>query len=470
MHLKEQIHSMKILTTLFIIFSTFLITAQTITGNVKDNEGTPITYAKVIDIDNKLLAFSDSMGFFSFDAAKVSGFGVAYFGFETEWFIVDRIQNNHVDIVLEFPVLDLEAVVVTSERDKRALDFESVNILDYRPFGDLILTLKKYKGAYYIGIDSIGVEGKNYLFSHGKPKSLFEDCLGNMHILTSQDAFQFQLIDDRLEVLAAVPIEEFKVQLQSCVAFFDSKLITEELRYHNQLYQLVYYSGGDVEPKVVYSQIDRVTMAVAEEEYLKLTIIQGRQDYGDQYQADELLLRRDLRRIHNGENPDANLAFLPTSSDSLSGTSSVHDPSGGSDPSGSSGWMDAITNYKLFSYPVDVRSYQVGHYLAVIDFMTDSVTLLDQEGKVASEKAFDGQHKIKEVWQDESNGDLFLHSHDGGTSEIYRLDVFTGQTEYITNLNDIPLSRSRKIHQGWLYFRILQYGYYKVYRRKMVLD
>jgi hypothetical protein len=74
---------------------------------------------------------------------------------------------------------ELSSVDVVESKPENALDIDAVNIIDYFPFESSILTLKKHRNAYYVGIDSIGVEGPKYRFDIDRPKRLFIDCLGS---------------------------------------------------------------------------------------------------------------------------------------------------------------------------------------------------------------------------------------------------------------------------------------------------
>jgi len=148
------------------------------------------------------------------------------------------------------------------------------------------------------------------------------------------------------------------------------------------------------------------------------------------------------------ENPDINAAFMN------SGLSSRR-------------WGQNITNYMLFSYPIDVRSFQVDEYVVVVDFEVDSVSLFNENGTLVQSKPFSVGEDIKEVWQDKYNGGLYLYTRGLGNHKIYSLDILTGQTSYLTSLRDFPFTKSEKVYNGWLYFRMIENGYHGIHRLRL---
>lgn len=436
--------------------------AQDIIGQVLDKKDNKIEFARILDENGKLLTVTDSIGMFRVDLTGKTGFEVAYSGFESRWIAKESIKNGRIKVILDVQYLQLEEITVNNEKYHSALDLNSVNIVDYRPFGDHILTLKKKKNTYYLGIDSIGVEGISVPFTIDRPRSLFEDCLGNVHVVCDHFVYQFYFEDTNLVIFQPMTIEDFETQLEPCRGWFAYGLVTENLSYHNQQYDLTFYERGTGNQKHIYHQIDEVSAEIASEEALRLGITEWYQIYGDSSEYDPLTLRRMVRTIHKGENPDANLQFMKDQQITDTVLPSVF-----RNTHNNSSWDKMMSTYQLYSYPVDVRTMQIGNYLAVVDFLMDSVTVFDNQGELFSSTSFKSEYDIKEVWQDLSTGELYLFANHSGVNELFQLDIFTGETTYIKNLNSIPLSKDRKINDGWLYFKKLVNGYYKVFRMRL---
>lgn len=425
--------------------------SQDVIGQVKDKKGNNIQFARILNEEGKLITVTDSIGLFRVDLTGKTGFEVSYSGFESQWVSKESIKNGRVKIVLDVQLLELDEVTVTNEKYHSALDVNSVNIIDYRPFGNYILTLKRKKDTYYLGIDSVGTEGVSVPFTIDRPRSLYEDCLGNVHVVCDDYVYQFYFQDTNLIVYEPMSIADFEDQLTPCKGWFAYGLAAESLTYNNKQYDLTFYYRGEDSSKVIYHQVDEVAKRIAEEDSLRLAIQNWYSSNGDSSEYDPITLRRMMRKINNGENPDIALAF--TSSQTTLGNPVR--------------WEQLMATYMLHSYPVDVRTVQVGNYLAVVDFFVDSIVVFDQKGEVYSSKGFDSQYDIKDVWQDHGTGELYLYANHGGTNELFHLDIFTGETTYVTNLNMIPLTKTRRINDGWLYFRKLVNGYHKVYRIRL---
>jgi len=51
----------------------------------------------------------------------------------------------------------------------------------------------------------------------------------------------------------------------------------------------------------------------------------------------------------------------------------------------------------FFSYPIDVRSFQVDEYVVVVDFEVDSISLFNENGALVQSKPFSVGEDIKKV-------------------------------------------------------------------------
>ena len=100
-------------------------------------------------------------------------------------------------------------------------------------------------------------------------------------------------------------------------------------------------------------------------------------------QAHILELRRFIRQIYSGENPDVNLDFIKNDTKDARGNPR--------------GWTEVLAQYKLFTYPIDVRSFRVGNNVAVVDFEIDTLSIYSVEGLLMSQRPFkvEGEMRTK---------------------------------------------------------------------------
>ena len=98
--------------------------------------------------------------------------------------------------------------------------------------------------------------------------------------------------------------------------------------------------------------------------------------------------RRKMREIHKGANPDVNLQMMISAAGSHK--------------------VQLAAHYIMFSNPVEVRTFQVGNYMAVVDFLVDTVTVFDRFGKIIVQNKFNRQNKIKDVGISRSVIDILI--------------------------------------------------------------
>ncbi len=109
----------------------------------------------------------------------------------------------------------LPEMLISSNNTQTALDFYSINIIDYRVFGESILSLKKEKGHYYIGIEHDSKTAEVYPLAIKRPRSVFIDCFNNVHILNDNFAYQVY-ISTKVEIVEQVKLEDFKNSIEKC--------------------------------------------------------------------------------------------------------------------------------------------------------------------------------------------------------------------------------------------------------------
>ncbi|MDP4797694.1 MAG: hypothetical protein NWR50_02415 [Crocinitomicaceae bacterium] len=436
-----------LLSAMLFLMSAFSF-SQKISIRVVDPNNIPLEKVLIVDKDKNRIDETNEFGVAVINKSK-DVIGFIKKGYADRWIKISGSDQKEVEIFMDYFYQDLEEVNAEQARPENALSIDAVNIIDYFPFGEYILTLKRFKNTYYIGVDSLGKEGIRHEFLKENPRNLYMDCLGNMHVVCAEMVYQIAFTQEELIIIDEISKDLFNIILEPCVAKFGERYVMKSLTYGNQAYSLALYDKV-TDSVVFYYQIDEVSARVAAEEALKLEFAVRSDVYGDSMQAHILELRRFIRQIYSGENPDVNLDFIKNDTKDARGNPR--------------GWTEVLAQYKLFTYPIDVRSFRVGNNVAVVDFEIDTLSIYSDEGVLMSQRPFKVEGEIKEIWQDISNDNIYLYARSGGNYLIYYLNDVTGETTFLKSTRDIGFAKDYRIHNEYLYYLKVENGFYKIHR------
>jgi len=454
-----------------------------ISGKVQTPQGNGIPGASVLSQNGKILLDSTGQdGSFKVTANLGECIGIDKEGFELKWIQVDE-KVEFYRITLDVAVLEIEEIVITRRNSEEALDLKNVNIIHYQPLDGAILTLKKEKRTYYLGMDSLQREGVSYPLAIDKPTELFFDCFQNAYVLTPDAAHQFVIIDSGLVLYPEIPLKLFNQYIRPCVAKFEDRLVMEELKSLNQEYELKIYN--EQQPRSVYHKMDVYGYQAAYEASVNVGMMVDPND-GDTL-VDPVYLRRQQRRDVYGrhdtgeefararidqreaekivENEAAATFYSPDSVITVNQRS----PQFGSQDAwkSSKGWAQSMASYQLFTQPIDVKTFQIGKFVAIVDFDSNFVHILDHYGYPIKTSSFNIPSDTKNVLQDKATGNLYLYTRDSGNHKIFGLDAFTGRTSYLKNFGGMPHTEQAIIYDGYLYYKVLERDFYGINRVRL---
>ncbi len=127
---------------------------------------------------------------------------------------------------------------------------------------------------------------------------------------------------------------------------------------------------------------------------------------------------------------------------------------------------DMLFRY-IKSVKVKINVFKIGETIVIVDQLNSEVKIYNQMGVLLKTNSLDFSGEIIEIIQDPSTGKLFFTSESNQLFKIHKLDVKTGLTSYSGGFKNISLTKSRKIYDGWIYYRVLKNGYHKLYRTRL---
>lgn len=450
-----------------------------VSGVVFGPDGKKVEGALILDYHGKWLSDpTGEQGAFSFTGTVGDLFAIEKDGYELKW---ERVQagGKLMKIVLDTKLQDIEEIVITQQNSEEALDLENVNIIDYQPLNNCILTLKREKRTYYIGLDSLNHAGVSYPLEIYKPRELFIDCMNNAYVLSADSAYQFYLLDNGIMVSEGVEIERFDQYIRPCVSKFDNRLVFEELSDLNKSYKLTLYDSTTA--TVIFNRFDQLGYQAAWEASVGAGM-QTDPNYGDTL-VDPVYLRRQQRRKVYGRNDvgedfqrdlardnDEFMRISKQTSDSLNkgpNTGNTNAWEAANNWSNTSDYAAAMASFMIFTQPLQIKTFQIGDYMAVVDYLTDSVMILDHQGYRLRVNDFILEDDIKNVVQDKATGYIYLFSMDKGNHKVYGLNVFTGSIYYLKNFGGRPYTENAIIYDGFLYYKVQSNNFYGIERVRL---
>jgi len=176
--------------------------AQDLTAVLLDaNTGDPVPFAQVIIKGTERGVTSNSEGYFRFKQVELPvTLVVTDIRYETRQVKVNRRSTQIVLVPKDF---SLEEVTIRPDGVKRVLEEPAFSVIDYGFYDDLIVmaVMKNRRTKSYVRVQD--ANGK-LLWERRLsfvPDRFFEDCMGNLHLLSADSAYQLYYDYEKLYLL-----------------------------------------------------------------------------------------------------------------------------------------------------------------------------------------------------------------------------------------------------------------------------
>jgi len=367
----------------------------------------------------------------------------------------------------------LPEIVVKSDNTQTALDLYSENIIDYRVYGSKILVLKKKKGNFYLGIEERYASFEDFQLHVVRPRFIVIDCFKNVHVLNDDFAYQIYITEE-INIVAKVPIEDFEETVEKCKGEFDETIIFDSLSNNNQEYSVLLYDKSTAKSTLIYQKIDAVALKSLEVQHLnsgegeynlKPTRLNQNYDHGQGHVNEDGLGNAYISREDIAQHLDNNRRKSTQNHDLYIPKYS----SGGSRNSHSEkrDFFEAMIEKRIHANKIEIDTYKVGDTIIIVDQLNSNVSLYTKNGDLITANNLEFSGKIEEILQDPETEELYFTSRSDDLYNVHRLNANTGKTAYAGRFKNISLTRTRKIYDGWIYYRVLKNGYYKLFRTRL---
>jgi hypothetical protein len=328
-------------------------------------------------------ASTDRKGEFSFYIDTIPRIMIiSHLGYETKRVLIDKTSFSLI-IYLEPKVQQLREVLVTAKSNPEPF-FQDVhyNVFDYETDSSCVYLLvsdirnsmtslicKNFKG------DTLAWSVMNGL----NTKKLFKDCLGNIHVLTGDSAYQVFREKSNLLLIYPTPMKRFREVLMNCV------LSTAEDLYMKK--------ADKTGQSVSYYKIDRKSS-----ERTMLTLVEDS-------------LKKKMLRLNTH---DYDLLMQSTQ------------------PLGRQDFVDWSYVHKILYRPVSTALTRIGDFICIFNTADKTIEFYRPDGSYAYKlllmtgKVKDGTWS-KEIFTDETRSQVFTTFMKNGYCTLYRIDLNTGE-------------------------------------------
>lgn len=350
---------------------------------------------------------SDRNGEFSFYLDTVPVYMVlSHLGYETRRIRLDKSSGGFTVLLKPVATMLQEVVIKAENKPEPFFKDEQYSILDYAVDSSLVyLLIYRFRLAKSellcksVNGDTVARSG-TFPF---KPTALFLDCLGCLHVLSLDSAYQVYLEKDTLYLPYAFDIQKFRSTIAECVASNDDWLIFREESFDHQT--------------INYFRINRKTS-----------------------QKQFLTASRDEEKINMLRRNHSDYYFL--SLDTI--------------PDGNENLAEWVWVKKILYKPNASVLHKIGDTLFAFNTTDGKFDLFDMNGKFISGLSMTVTETGAGDWTKEIYVDQIVHSFytsflKNGRLSLFRIDSNTGELKPILSTAHV-FPQKVKVHYNYLFY------------------
>lgn len=234
-----------------------------IVGRVVDTNSRPVENVNILNLGNKSGTITNSNGFFYATADDFPlDLRISRIGFETRFLSLTKKEFETIEdfltIRLTAIVYTLDEVEIVNEKPDVILSKQTNWIIsDFKIFEEKIFVLLKKGRSSMLKIFNIETLTSFEVGLSIKGNELYEDCMGNIHLLTEDSIYQIQMnfMDSTISFCGTSSKDKFDNSLANCVGYTNENFIFKSVYNHNQ--EIRYWYIKDKNKKELYHICDK---------------------------------------------------------------------------------------------------------------------------------------------------------------------------------------------------------------------
>lgn len=416
-----------------------VIKAQTIVkATVVDSaSGSAVPFANVIIKGTLDGTITNENGYFELDVKESKPvLVISSLGYFTKEIRAADITNGK--IFVRSKATQIDEVVIEGKRVKVFQEKNNYYYMDFHFYDDNLVALVILGNKRFLQLLDPAGKIITQLKVDNKSQSIFYDCIGNLHLLTSDSSYQIYYDYVKLRLLSPFSLAKFNSLLAPCLCSYKNVYYFRQFKYRGL--KCDYYCIRESEPGKAYP-----FKVVADSTKIK--------DFNTEYDLHYFL---EVRRKTRGEMYGEPISTLKKNLDK-------HREELPMDWAGSK-WL----------HPVEASLHRIGDGLYLFNF-TDSLIekYHDYDSLIATSSFRIHRDKscIHNVIVDETQASAYIPLEKNGITTLGKINLESGEKERAFDLKGYPFISKVKIRNGIAYFLYVDKGMYspaKIHR--FVLD
>ena len=329
----------------------------------------------------------------------------------------------------------LDEVIISDSDYKTIFQKENHFIIDYHPLpNNKVLIANRIKGINYLRLISEDDKINHKLTLSFKPKKIEQDAFGNIHLLSKDSVYQLSIKEESnnfIAFVAKITVHDYNQYISNLICIQNNRAVFQQLMEHNQYYQLICHQKNR-EDAIIYSSFDESRYKNAISGYNKA-----------------------IRRYFEVTPESENVILLGLWDGKL-----MHLPSNDKKLLQMTAWYETIV-----SKPLNVTAFGMLNNLVVLDGVKDSIILINHKNNEIKEQVNANFKMTNNYFLDYFHDKLYMISNEKSGMEIYKINIASGTTEFITKIKSIHHPRNIKVSNNHVYFTAMEEnGFNRLYK------
>jgi hypothetical protein len=423
-----------LLSAFLFVFGGF--SAQKLMGRVQNEMKQPIIGAVIMDTINDHQVSSSPKGHFEIPISRKSVVKVSALGYVSIYLRYSNIDSNSIiNEVIELyrETQEINEVSVNSNRLKKVVDLSSQHILDYIPHIDFNLVLKKKtRNQRFISMEGFDTTYAEYDLEALRGESLFEDCFGNIHLLTTDSTYECLFSSTGLQFISTLSRKEFDKSIRPCIAKYDAYLFYQNFTKRNKEYTLRRIKRKTGIGDIVYQLVDEVGEQMALDQYKNIL-------------ANYYIITPDFKNVIELGVWEGDLLELANNFRLL----------------------QMIAWYKqVLIHQVEIQCFQDQEGITCFNGLSDSIIRISPSGNIykSLDCSLSVNREMSRIVYDQKQNKYYLSNIIRGRMYIDEFSIESGKRTKLLEIHEFSFPRNIQIFNGWVYFLQLEAGFNKLYR------